>query len=129
MKQKRIKALMVAPNESPKVVTLKTDLDSLQKAVSIGAGYQGLIEIISLDDGVCLLCNEEGKLIGLEGNRRINNDIIAGVFYIVGESCDGELTSLTEDQLRIYAERFRQPEHYSKEVVERCVCAVFCDFE
>ena len=40
MKQKEIKALMVAPKEYPKVVTLKTDLDSLQKAVSIGASYQ-----------------------------------------------------------------------------------------
>ena len=68
MKQKEIKALMVAPKEYPKVVTLKTDLDSLQKAVSIGAGYQGLIEIIHLEKGVVLICNEEGKLNGLEGN-------------------------------------------------------------
>ena len=59
MKQKEIKALMVAPKEYPKVVTLKTDLDSLQKAVSIGAGYQGLIEIIHLEKGVILICNVE----------------------------------------------------------------------
>ena len=80
MKQKEIKALMVAPKEYPKVVTLKTDLDSLQKAVSIGAGYQGLIEIIHLEKGVCLICNEEGKLNGLEGNRRLSNDIILSMF-------------------------------------------------
>ena len=40
MKQKEIKALMVTPKEYPKVVTLKTDLDSLQKAVRIVASYQ-----------------------------------------------------------------------------------------
>ena len=50
MKQKEIKALMVAPKEYPKVVTLKTDLDSLQKAVSIGASYQGLILISNKTD-------------------------------------------------------------------------------
>ena len=117
MKQKEIKVLMIEPMEKPKVVTLKNDLDSLQKAVSIGSDYQGLIEIISLGDGTCVLCNEEGKLIGLEGNRRIGNDIIAGVFYIVGENNDGDLISLTEEQIQTYKERFRTPEYYSKKVL------------
>ena len=48
METKEIKVLMVEPGKHPKVTTLKDDLDSLQKAVSIGADYQGLIEIISL---------------------------------------------------------------------------------
>ena len=86
MKQTEIKVLMVEPMKEPKAVALKTDLDSLQKAVSIGVDYQGLIEIISLGDGTCILCNEEGKLNGLDGNRRVGNDIIAGVFYVVGEN-------------------------------------------
>lgn len=114
MKQKEIKALMVEPLKEPKAVTLKTDLDSLQKAVSIGADYQGLVEIITINEGVCILCNEEGKLMGLEGNRSVGNDIIAGVFYVVGENNDGELISLTEGQMQTYKERFRDPEHYSK---------------
>ena len=71
MTQKEITVLMVEPGKHPKVTTLKDDLDSLQKAVSIGADYQGLIEIISIGNGDCILCNEEGKLIGLDGNRRI----------------------------------------------------------
>ena len=62
---------------------LLDDLDSLQKAVSIGADYQGLIEIISIGNGDCILCNEEGKLIGLDGNRRIGNDIIVGIFVLL----------------------------------------------
>lgn len=128
MKQKEIKVLMVAPLKEPKTVTLKTDLDSLQKAVSIGANYQGLIEIITIDDGVCILCNEEGKLIGLEGNCRIGNDIIAGVFYVVGENKDGELISLTENQIHTYHERFRNPEHYSREDIENKIHIEFCSF-
>ena len=42
MKEKTIKALIVAPGKHPEVVKLGNDLDSLQKAVSIGAPEQGL---------------------------------------------------------------------------------------
>ena len=108
---------MVAPKEYPKVVTLETDLDSLQKAVSIGASYQGLIEIIHLEKGVVLICNEEGKLNGLEGNRRLSNDIIAGVFYIVGEDKEGNLVSLREDKMALYEAYFHEPQDISQEEV------------
>ena len=56
MKQKEIKVLMVEPGEHPRVTTLKNDLDSLQEAVSIGADYKGLIEIIGIAESVCILC-------------------------------------------------------------------------
>ena len=93
---------------------LKTDLDSLQKAVSIGANYQGLIEIISLGDGVCILCNEEGKLLGLEGNRRFANDIIAGVFYVVEENEKGDFISLCDENIAYYDAFFHQPQSISQ---------------
>lgn len=121
MKQKEITVLMVEPNKHPIITTINNDLDSLQKAVSIGADYQGLIEIISIDDGVCILCNEEGKLIGLEGNRRVGTDIITGVFYIVGEDGHGNLTSLHEDLLQAYQARFWEPEHYTQSDVEHAL--------
>lgn len=105
MKQKEIMVQMVEPGKHPRVTTLMDDLDSLQKAVSIGADYQGLIEIVSLGNGDCLLCNEEGKLIGLDGNRRIGNDIIVGVFYIMSENEEGELVSLSEKKSKFYEER------------------------
>ena len=79
MKEKEITVLMVEPGKHPVVTTLENSLDALQKAVSIGTDYQGLIELVELEGGVCLLCNEEGKLIGLEGNRHIGADIITGV--------------------------------------------------
>ena len=46
MKTKEIKVLMAEPGKRPKVVMPKVDPDSLQKAVSIGTDYQGLIEIM-----------------------------------------------------------------------------------
>lgn len=114
MKKREITVLMVEPGKSPAVTTLTNDLDSLQKAVSIGADYQGLIELIGLEEGVDILCNEEGKLIGLEGNRRIGRDIIAGVFYVVGNNGKGDLDSLPQAKIQQYMERFREPEYYDQ---------------
>lgn len=89
---------------------LDNDLDALQKAVSIGADDQGLIELVYLEDNVSILCNEEGKLIGLEPNRRLGNDILCGVFYVVAENKTGELISLTGKQQERYAQMFLHPD-------------------
>lgn len=110
MKARKIKVLKVAPGEHPQVVVLENDLDSLQKAVSIGCDYQGLIEVVGLENGVCIICNEEGKLLNLAGNRRLGGDIIAGVFYVVGEDKCGNFVSLTEAQIQYYTKRFWAPE-------------------
>ena len=118
MNAKELTVLMVEPGRHPKVTKIKDDLDSLQKAVSIGADYQGLIEIISLGNGDCLLCNEEGKLIGLEGNRRLGDDILVGVFYIMSENEDGELISLTEKKIKRYTELFWEPETFDRSEIE-----------
>ena len=125
MKQKEIKALMVAPGEYPKEVVLENNLDALQKAVSIGCDYQGLIEVISLEKGACIICNEEGKLLGLEGNRRLGGDIIAGVFYVAGEDKYGNFVSLTEAQLEYYTKRFWAPEVFLEGDITDLIYAFF----
>ena len=121
MNAKELTVLMVEPGKHPKVTTLKDDLDSLQKAVSIGADYQGLIEFVSLGNGDCIMCNEEGKLIGLEGNRRVGSDIIAGVFYIMSEGEDGDLVSLSEEKIQHYTQRFWEPEVFDSAEIEPSV--------
>lgn len=125
MKAKEIKVLMVEPGKHPRVTTLANDLDSLQKAVSIGADYQGLIEIISIGKGDCLLCNEEGKLIGLEGNRRLDNDIIVGVFYIMSEDEEGNLVSLSERKIKHYTKLFWEPQVFDRADIE---ATLLCHF-
>ena len=125
MKTTEIKVLMVEPGKRPRVTTLANDLDALQKAVSIGADYQGLIEIISIGNGDCLLCNEEGKLIGLEGNRRVRDDIIVGVFYIMSEGKDGNLVSLSERKIQHYTKLFWEPEVFDRTDIED---TLFCHF-
>ena len=121
MKAKTVKALMVEPNKHPCVVDLNTDLDSLQKAVSIGSDYQGLIEFVWLEDNVSLLLNEEGKLIGLEPNRRFYDDILCGVFYVVAENDDGELISLTSEQQEHYSKIFYTPDVIDKASIENTI--------
>lgn len=118
MNAKTITALKVEPGMVPTVAELKNDLDSLQKAVSEGCDRQGLIEIIPIAEGVCILCNEEGKLLGLDGNRRIGNDIIVGTFYVIGENEDGELISLTDKQILFYNNMFAIPESFTDDEIE-----------
>lgn len=121
MKEKQIRSLMVEPMESPKLVTLQNDLDSLQKAVSIGAPDQGLIEFVYLEDSISVMVNEEGKLIGLAPNRRLGDDILCGVFYVVAEDEEGELVSLTPEQVEKYSEFFGTFESISAEEVDHTV--------
>ena len=118
MNTEEITVLMVEPGEHPRATKLKDDLDTLQKAVSIGTEYQGLIEFISLGNGDCIMCNEEGKLIGLEGNRRLGNDILVGVFYIMSENEDGELVSLTERKIKHYSNILWEPENFDRSEIE-----------
>ena len=125
MKEKRIKALMIEPGKHPCVVELTNDLDSLQKAVSIGAPDQGLIEFVYIEDNVSILCNEEGKLIGLEPNRRLGEDILCGVFYVVAENNNGDLKSLTKEQQERYSKMFWEPDVIDKSDIERTVFSIF----
>ena len=125
MKTNAIKVLKVEPHKTPESVMLKTDLDSLQKAVSIGADSQGLIEIIAIEPHVCLLCNEEAKLIGLEGNRHLGDDIIAGVFYVTGDR-NGQLDSLPDAYMEKYTKLLYEPEDISTEEVEESISFELC---
>jgi hypothetical protein len=112
MKEHHIKALKVTPIERPEICYLENKLEALQKAVSIDADYVGLIEILDLDERTCIVCNEEGKLIGLMPNRRVGDDIICGVFYVTGQNEDGDLTSLTDEQIEHYSEVFGNIEYF-----------------
>ena len=63
------------------------------------------------------VCNDEGKLIGLELNRGLRDehgeiyDVMAGTFLVVGLSEDS-FTSLTPEQVQKYTEHFKQPEQF-----------------
>lgn len=109
----KLTVVMVEPHKAPYITEIADALSALQKAVG------GYIEVVGNGDGTLIICNEEGKLQGLEGNRRIRDgmSIIAGTFFVVGE--DGEeFRSLTESEVTRYMDRFQNPEDIDQDEVE-----------
>lgn len=125
MKEKIVLALRVSPNEKPETIYLENTLEALQRAVSIGANYTGLIEVIDIDENVCIICNEEGKLIPLEPNRRLGHDVICGVFYVVGFNDEGDFCSLNCDEIEKYKKMFEVPDKFENFDPERYLFAHF----
>lgn len=99
MIEKEIKVLKVSPYSNPETITIDNDYYAMQEIVSEGCRTKCNIEIVDLEDGVCLICNEEGKILGLPYNRRINGDMIAGTFFLSSEDDEGNLASLSNEKL------------------------------
>ena len=113
-----IKVLKVEPGKNPEETFLSTDIRSIQEAVSIGAPGRCFFQRVYLEKDVVLLCNDVGKLIGLEGNRRIGRDIIAGVFYITECDSDGNLISISAKNLLFYKTIFWKPEEFTADEIK-----------
>ena len=101
------KVLVVAPDKAPEVVDLPDGLDPMQKLVG------GWIENVTLEGdpdlgGIGLICNEEGKLMGLPWNRFLPEieDTICGTFFISRFNEDGETVDLTVNDIMKYSLRF-----------------------
>ena len=109
-----MKVVMVEPNKPAYVTEIDNDYKSIHDTVG------GLIEpIYFLDEqGVVMVGNEEAKLIGLEGNRRFTEGIIAGPFFICGDNGE-DFCSLTDEQCEKYVEMFSQPHTISQDEVEQ----------
>lgn len=112
----KLRVVMVEPGKPAYETEIENTLEAEQKAVG------GYIEVLSLDNEKLLICNEEGKLNGMRGNRRIGNDVIAGPFFIVGEDGD-EFRSLTDEEVKASLKRFAEPEEISQEEVENALSA------
>lgn len=108
----KIKVVIVEAGKLPATQYIGNDLKSMQEVVG------GYIEEVMLDDGTVLICNEEGKLRGLKPNRRVGNDIIAGTFFIAGDDGSEDLVSLTDEQIKQYAECFQEIEEISQEEMQ-----------
>jgi len=105
-----MKVLRVEQYKPPFVKEIDPGLESLQSEVN------GWIEAIyPFEDDVALICNEEGKINGLELNRALRDengevlDAIAGPFLIVGLG-DEDFISLSDDLIEKYRDIFAQPE-------------------
>ena len=105
-----MRVLVVEPGKRPVEQEIDGSLESMQAIVG------GTIQAIyPFEDFVALICNDEAKLIGMKGNRRYGKrGVIAGPFFICG--CNlGEYRSLTDDEVKYYLEKFKEPEEISDE--------------
>ena len=110
----KMTVLVVEPMKEPYVKEIDPDLHSLQAEVGgdIGATYP-------YSDPVALVCNDEGKLIGLDLNRGLRDengeiyDIVAGTFLVVGLG-EEDFASLTPELAQKYEQLFHQPEAFLK---------------
>ena len=113
MRENIIKALLIKVGEAPKQIEIANELKAYQHAVG------GYIEFYPLEGGkATIIMDEEGKLKGYAGKRRVGNEIIAGDFLIVGDNGKGEFISLTSKQVSRYTERFKVPEVYAPSQIE-----------
>lgn len=119
MREQKINIIMLEPGKKAYLKEIDNTLESLQREV------KGYIEAIyPFEEEVCLVCNEEGKMNGMELNRAIYGehglivDIIAGPAFLCG--CSGEdFSSLNEKQVQKYQEMFYYPEQFLFHTGER----------
>ena len=110
-----IRMLMILPHHPPVETFVEDELKRLQLAVS-DHGEDALIEFTyPFDDDCIMLGNEEAKLNGMEGNRRIGSSIYAGPLYVTRDNGVGGLCSLTDEQVQKYSEMFAEPHDISPE--------------
>ncbi|MHB1154981.1 MAG: DUF3846 domain-containing protein [Eubacteriales bacterium] len=120
---KGYRMLVVEPHKLPYEATIEEDYRALQKAV--GGNFECNYPY---DDGTFLICNEEGKLNGMEGNRKIFDDIITGTFLIAENDGQGGLKNLTDAHVEKYKKQFQADETYTQDEVEGTAFITFIGF-
>lgn len=106
---KKIKVLYKRIGQDPKVIEIEDTLKEKQKLVG------GFIEVVPYGDHE-LICNEEGKIIGLYPNVAFDYDTINGNFIIANDDYDtGEFASLTDDEIEDLKDELKNISfHYTK---------------
>ena len=79
---------------------IENSLEAKQKYV------KGLIQVVSLNSQIDIICNDEGKLIGLEPNRAFMDgedilDILVGDILACRHGAEGNFTSIKEEDIPI----------------------------
>ena len=104
--------LVVAPGEKPSVVTIPAGLDSLYNQVG-----EPIQAIYPFEEPVGIVCNDNGKINGMQLNRALRDDensiydIVSGTFLVVGLG-EEDFCSLTLEQIEKYSEHFAEPEMF-----------------
>lgn len=112
-KETEITVVLLEPGKMARITNIDCSLAGVQKAVG------GYIEAVyPFEDAACIVCNEEGKLLGLPLNRAIwmegqMTDIIAGTCFVCNTE-KASFGSLTKEQQAVYLKMFQYPELFMK---------------
>ena len=109
-----MQVVIVEPEKKPRVQSIEDSLASMQEIVG------GTIQAVyPFDEPVALICNDEGKLLGLPLNRALRDsdgrvyDIVAGTFFLCGATASSDrFDSLTEEQVQHFLKRFSASEQF-----------------
>ena len=112
-KEQTIRIVLVEPGKYAREAEIGTSLSELQEVCG------GWIQTYyPFEEMVCIVCNDEGKLIGMPLNRGIKDsktgeliEIIAGPFFICDCSTEN-FGSLSQEQVERYIEQFKKPERF-----------------
>lgn len=107
MSDNSLRVLVVEPTKDPYVMEMDGSLKKMQALVG------GYIQAVPArdDPSAVLVCNEEGKLLGLPENRFLRDstgrpyDIIHGTFFVAGSSGE-QFCSLTDAQIETFTRRY-----------------------
>lgn len=105
---------------SYRVVYVEPEKPAVEKKIGtdLQAEVGGLIECIYNRDGTIIVANDEGKLLGMEGNRRLGNgSVIAGPFFVIGDAGEN-FRSLTDAEVSRYLQQYAQPQQISQRDVQ-----------
>ena len=74
----RIKVFIKKPGQNAYLSYIDNTLEALQKLVG------GFIESVTLSEDLCIICNEEGRILGLEPNCTVCGVDFVGPIIFVG---------------------------------------------
>lgn len=114
MTENRMEVIYVEPGKLARTIEIEDSLEAYQGLVG------GLIEeYMPFPDDVALICNDEGKMRGMDLNRGIYGedgqllDVIAGPFFICYAPIESEtFLSMPPDLKEKYESMFQLPERF-----------------
>lgn len=93
-----MKAIRKKPGCAPEIIEVENTLKALQREVS------GYIKTVTIASDAVIICNEEGRILGLPDNCRVCGVDFVGTVLIVGtkgdEFCDVPEADFLMDHLR-----------------------------
>ena len=83
-----MKVIVKEPNRRSEYREIDDTLEAMQEIVG------GYIECVFLGEDTVMVCNEEGKLMGMQMNFPFRGDSIVGTIFVCGTDDEGDFTDV-----------------------------------